>query len=392
MTTEVAIIGTGLSAFGKFQEESLKTLGARVIAEALEDAAIEQDGIDMAFVANAVGAVTTGQVAVVGQTVLRAAGFHSIPVFNIDNACAASSSALNLAVQAVRAGSASTVLVLGVEKLYSSDRSKSYRALNGAADIDFVATTGIDVDSESVFVKAIYPGRLARYANAYGLAAETLAKISVKNRMHAGLNPLAQFRKPITIDDVLGARPVAPPLTTLMCAPIGDGASAVIVTSADNARARDRRPVWIRGSAIGMGAPKGQRTSIERVSGTAYAEAGITAAELDVAEVHDATAFTELLAYEELGLCVPGKGATLVDEGATALGGRIPVNPSGGLESRGHPVAATGLAQIVELTWQLRGDAGDRQVPGARYAVAENAGGFAVDDSAAIAVTVLGAA
>ena len=389
MTADAAIIGTGLTAFGKFEEESLKTLAGRVITEALEDAGVEQDGIDMAFVANAVGAVTTGQVAVVGQTVLRAAGFHSIPVFNIDNACAASSSALNLAVQAVRAGSASTVLVVGVEKLYSSDRSKTYRALNGAADIDFVATTDVDIDSESVFVKAIYPGRLARYAEAYGLAAETLAKISVKNRTHAGLNPLAQFRKPLTVDDVLNARPVVPPLTTLMCAPIGDGASAVIVTSAD--RARGRRPVWIRGSAIGMGAPRGAQTSIERVSAKAYAEAGITPADIDVAEVHDATAFTELLAIEELGLCEPGKGAALIDEGATALGGRLPVNPSGGLESRGHPVAATGLAQIVELTWQLRGDAGDRQVPNARVAVAENAGGFAVDDSAAIAVTVLGA-
>jgi acetyl-CoA acetyltransferase len=140
-----------------------------------------------------------------------------------------------------------------------------------------------------------------------------------------------------------------------------------------------------------MGAPKGRQTSIERVSAKAYADAGITAADIDVAEVHDATAFTELQAYEELGLCEPGNGAAMVDEGATTLGGRIPVNPSGGLESRGHPVAATGLAQIVELTWQLRGDAGDRQVPGARFAVAENAGGFAVDDSAAIAVTVLGA-
>src|SRR4051794_3464661 len=183
--SDAAIIGTGLTAFGKFEDETLKTLGARAINEALSDAGLEQDAIDMAFVANAVGAVTTGQVAVVGQTVLRAAGFHSIPVFNIDNACAASSSALNLAVQSVRAGAATTVLVLGVEKLFSAERWKSYRALNGAADIDFVATTGIDIDTESVFVKAIYPGRLARYAEAYGLAADTLAAISVKNRSHA---------------------------------------------------------------------------------------------------------------------------------------------------------------------------------------------------------------
>jgi len=194
------------------------------------------------------------------------------------------------------------------------------------------------------------------------------------------------------VDDVLGSRMVAEPLTALMCAPISDGASAVVVTSASLARSSGRRPAWIRGIATGMGAPPSEAESvIARIARRAFAEAGITPAEVDVAEVHDSIAFNELLAYEELGLCPAGEGARFASSGASSLAGKVPVNTSGGLESRGHPVAATGLAQIIELATQLRHEAGERQVADARIAVAENAGGFVVDDTAAAVVTVLGA-
>jgi acetyl-CoA acyltransferase len=298
-------------------------------------------------------------------------------------------------VQAVESGRAEVVLVVGVEKLFGAAKSDSYRALNGAVDTSFLATAGVDAAAESVFVAAIYPERLGRYRAQYGLRALTLAEIAVKNRANAALNPCAQYTAPISVDDVLGSRVVAEPLTALMCAPISDGASAVVVTSASLARSlarsSGRRPVWIRGIATGMGAPPGADTAVARVARRAFAEAGITAADVDVAEVHDSIAFNELLAYEELGLCAAGEGARFFSSGASSLGGKVPVNTSGGLESRGHPVAATGLAQIVELVQQLRHEAGDRQVADARVAVAENAGGFVVDDTAAAVVTVLGA-
>ncbi|WP_329013131.1 thiolase family protein [Streptomyces sp. NBC_00690] len=383
-----AIIGTGMTPFGKHLDRSLKSLGAQAVTAALRDAGLEPADLDMAFVANAMASVITGQVSVVGQTILRDMGMTGLPVFNIDNACAGSSSALALACQAIRSGDADTVLVLGVEKLFSEDRTATYRALNGAADIDVVRASGIDVGRESVFVTTVYPPRLAAYAARQPLTAETLARISVKNRCHAADNPLAQYRAPLTVEQVLASRPVAEPIRALMCAPIGDGATAVVVTAERNVTP-SQSPVWVRACAIGMGGVVDGRSALSRVAERAYRRAGVTPDSIDVAEVHDSISFNELLAYEELGFCGPGEGSDLVAESATALGGRLPVNTSGGLESRGHPVAATGLAQISELVGQLRGRATTRQVPGARWALAENAGGLALDDTAALAVTIL---
>jgi acetyl-CoA acetyltransferase len=380
-----------LTPFGRFGSRSLKDLGAEAIEGALSDARIDSGEIDMVIVANALSAVVTGQVSVVGQVVLSGVGINGIPVFNIDNACAGSSSALNLAQQAIRAGAAKNVLVVGVEKMYSDDRATTYRALNGAADFEWVRTTGVDVERESVFVKEVYPERLRAYRERADLQARTLAAIAVKNRCHAAANPLAQFREPLTIDQVLAARTVTEPLTTLMCAPIGDGASAVILTDADLGQ-RHNSAVWLRASATSMGSPGGGgEGTIARLAEAVYRQARIQPEQVDVAEVHDATAFSELLAYEELGFCARGEASALVARGETSLGGRLPVNPSGGLESRGHPVAATGLAQVIELVWQIRGDVGDRQVPNARIGLAESAGGFVNGDTAAVAVTIVGA-
>ena len=387
-----AIVGVGLTPFGRFKEHSLSELAGQAIAAALADAGLSAADVEMAFVANSMASVTTGQVAVVGQAVLRPLGFAGIPVYNIDNACAASSSALDLAVAAVLSGRADVALVVGVEKLFAATPGDSYRALNGAVDTAYLAAADVDASAESVFVAAIYPERLGRYRARYGLSARTLAEIAVKNRANAALNPCAQYTEPISVDEVLGSRMVAEPLTALMCAPISDGASAVVVTSASLARSGSSRPVWIRGIATGMGAPPGPDSMVGRVARRAFAEAGITPADVDVAEVHDSIAFNELLAYEELGLCPAGSGAQFFSSGASSLTGRVPVNTSGGLESRGHPVAATGLAQIIELVQQIRHEAGARQVADVRIGVAENAGGFVVDDTAAAVVTVLGAA
>jgi acetyl-CoA acetyltransferase len=366
-------------------------MAGTAIAAALADAQLSAAEVDMAFVANSMASIVTGQVAVVGQAVLRPLGFSRIPVYNIDNACAGSSSALDLAVQAIASGRAEVVLVVGVEKLFGSDRSVSYRALNGAVDTAFLADSGVDPGAESVFVASVYPERLRRYQEKYGLDAGTLARISVKNRSNAGLNPNAHYTVPTTVDEVLSSRVIVPPITALMCAPVSDGASAVIVCSARRARAAGARPVWVRGIATGMGGDPGGESMVGLLARKAYAEADVTPDVIDIAEVHDSIAFNELLAYEELGLCESGDGQRMVDAGETERTGRLPVNTSGGLESRGHPVAATGLAQVTELVIQIRYEAGARQVGEVRIGVAENAGGFVVDDTAAAVVTVLGA-
>ena len=388
--SEVAIVGVGTTRFGKFIDIPLPALASEAIDEALADAGLGIEDIEMAFVANAVASITTGQVSVVGQSVLRPLGFAGIPVFNVDNACAGSSSSVSLAVQALRSGAATTVLVVGVEKMYSADRATSYRALNGAADIAFLDSTGADPGAGSIFVAHIYPKRLDEYRSRYGLDARALATISVKNRRHAGLNSDAQYTSPLTVEDVLSSKVVVEPVTALMCAPISDGASAMILTT-DDALRDGQRPVWVASSAVGMGAPQSGQSSIARVAARAYSQAGIGPEQIDIAELHDSISFNELVASEELGLCEQGTGARFALDGHSSLGGLLPINPSGGLESRGHPMAATGGAQLAELTRQLRGEAGERQVPDARYGIAENAGGFAVDDTASIAITILAA-
>src|SRR6202034_3468060 len=205
-SSDIAIVGVGMTKFGKHAETPLKQLGGQAVMLALKDASLEIADSQMAFVANAMASIVTGQVSAVGQGILRASGFSGIPVFNVDNACAGSSSALSLAINAIRSGAAETVLVLGVEKLVSDDRSRAYIALNGAADIDTLRSSGIDAAKESVFVAAIYPERLSAYQAKHGFSAETLAKIAVKNRRHAAGNPLAQFDTPITVDEVLASR------------------------------------------------------------------------------------------------------------------------------------------------------------------------------------------
>jgi acetyl-CoA acyltransferase len=383
--TGVAIIGAGMTAFGRHPDRSLGDLGREAATRALEDAGLAPSDIEMAFVANTAGGVITGQVAVVGQVVMARIGVRGIPVYNIENACAGSATALNLATMAVRSGAAALALVVGVEKLYSDDRTKTYRALNGAADVEWARTTGADLDAESVFVREVYPQRLRAYAARYGLEPSALAAIAVKNRRHAATNPLAQYRTPMTIEQVLEARMVTPPLTTLMCAPVGDGASAIVITSAERAK-RYKTPVWLRASIVSMGDSDG---TLRRLGDRAYATSGLRPGDVNVAELHDATAFGELLATEELRLVDRGSGAQAVQNGSTSLGGRIPVNTSGGLLSRGHPIAASGIAQTCEIVWQLRGEARERQVDGATVGLTEIAGGFVGGDSAAIAVHLL---
>jgi acetyl-CoA acetyltransferase len=244
-------------------------------------------------------------------------------------------------------------------------------------------------ESRSVFMD--YYANLARQHMArYGTTREQFAQIAAKNHTNGSLNPHAQFQTPRTVADILAAPLIAEPLTRMMCSPIGDGAAAVIITTAEKARQLTTKPVFVRASIIGSSqehAPDAPGI-VTKTAQKAYTMAGVDPNEVQVVEVHDATAPAELLVYEELGLCRAGEGGKLIADGVTQIGGRVPVNPSGGLLAKGHPVGATGVAQISEIFWQLRGEAGKRQVAEAKVGLTENGGGVLGGENAVASVHI----
>ena len=404
------ILGVGMTRFGRHVERTMKSLAGEAVVGALEDAAARPEAVQAAFVGNAVQGLISGQECVRGQIVLRECGLGGIPMVNVENACASASSALHLAWQAVAGGFHDCVLALGMEKLYHPDKAKSFAALAGAVDVELLAqlkealasATGPGGsghgggEKRSLFMD-VYAAAARSHMARYGTTVAQFAAIAAKNSVHGSLNPRAQYQTPHTVEEVLASPVIASPLTRLMCSPIGDGAAAAIVVSADFLEQLRRRslavprPVRIAASVLGTGRDRGsgEPDPVTEVARRAYEQAGIGPEDVSLAEVHDATAPAELMIYEELGFCRDGEGGRLVDAGDTALGGRRPVNTSGGLIAKGHPVGATGLAQIVEVVDQLRGRAGRRQVAGARIALTENAGGAVRGDPAAVAVHIL---
>ena len=372
----VRVTGAGMTAFGKHIERSLRDLTGEAVGAALAEAGRHVEDIQAAFFGNAFAGVTTGQEAVRGQVSLLGSIPRGIPVFNVENACASSASAFYLAWLAVAAGEYDRVLVVGAEKLHHEDRTTAGRALRTAADVEESA------QADNYFM-GIYAGRAKRYAARTGATPRHFAMVSAKNRAHGSLNPYAQFRSPVTVDDVLESPMIVDPLTRLMCSPIADGAAALVLeASPAGAAPRVLASVVVSGGT--------EEHLVARAAAAAYERGGVGPQDLDLVELHDGAAPAELEFYEHLGLCEPGGGVELIEHGATALGGRVPVNPSGGLLSRGHPVGATGVAQIAELAWQLRGRAGRRQVEGARVGLAENTGGYVGGDTAAGTITILG--
>jgi acetyl-CoA acyltransferase len=393
---EALITGTGMTAFGKFPDTSLKELAGRAVADALADAALTPADVEQVFFANAAAGLVTGQEMVRGQVALRETGLAGVSMVNVENACASGSTAFHLAQQAVATGQCEVALAVGAEKLVHADKQRSFGALAAAVDLDRREDLEAWVYAEggqgtgSVFMD-IY-ARLARdYMARSGATPEDFARVAVKNHRHGALNPKAQYRDLITVEQVLDSRAIASPITLLMCSPIGDGAAAVVVCSPERARRAGVVGVRVRGTAVVSGRDDGAEVAAVRAAHLAYGRAGLGPQDLDVVECHDAAAPAELQIYEELGLCSDGDGPRLLADGATELGGQVPVNPSGGLLSKGHPIGASGVAQLVELADQLRGRAGDRQVEGARIGLAENAGGFLGPDHAAAAVTILSA-
>jgi acetyl-CoA acetyltransferase len=389
---EVAIIGVGAHPTGRFLEKPLKALAYPAIWNALDDAGVSVADVNVAYIGNSLGGLLTGQEGVRGQVVLQHSGLTGIPVVNVENACASAMTALRGAWLEVASGLADVALAVGVEKMNVGDSARSIGALSADSELDLA-----EMGMQFTATYAIHPKiNVKSRMQEYGWTASDLAKPAVKNSYNGSLNPLAQHQRRLTIEEIVQSRVIADPLTLLMCSSISDGAAAAVLCSTDlAARFTGKTPVRIASCMLRSGIyrlPGDDRPdSATMCAFAAYEKAGIGPEDLDAVELHDAMAPAELILYERLGLCAPGEGPRLIDEHVTTLDGRVPVNPSGGLCSRGHPVGATGLLQVCELVWQMRGEAGSRQIkPRPKITMAQNQGGLLLgQDSAAYGVTIL---
>ncbi|MGH8506935.1 MAG: thiolase family protein [Stenotrophobium sp.] len=405
--SKIYIVGVGMTKFGLMPDRSIKEMVETATTDALSDAGVQADQVEAVFYSNVGQGVIEGQVCVPGQIALRPLGFESIPIVNVENACASGSTAAYLACMQIRAGTADIVMAIGAEKLSTSDLDKRNSVFAGGYDVH---------DAEAVFAKLeamaadapappvegarspfmdIYSYWSRAYMKDFGATQRDLAEISSKNHWHSTMNELCQFQRTFTVDEVLSARPLSYPLTVPMCSGFSDGAAAAVICSAAGVRKlrAEDRAIAIESIVLASGTQRDARDwdlHITRLAGDkAYRLAKIAPEEIDIAELHDATAFGELLNAENLRLVARGQGGPAVVSGETKLGGRIPINVSGGLESRGHPLGATGLAQIHELVVQLRGEAGTRQVRNARIGLFENGGGLLGVEEASAVVGIL---
>ncbi|RLV55593.1 thiolase family protein [Aeromicrobium phragmitis] len=393
---EVCIAGIGMTPFGRFPATSVRDLSAAAVRGALADAAVGPEQVGAVYFANAVQGFLHGQEMIRAQAALRDTGLLGHPMMNVENACASGSTAVNLAWMAVGSGQVDIAVVVGAEKLTHPHKQRSLDAIATAVDLDEIdqlraalSRSSDEGDSGSLFMD-IYADAARRFAERSGATQRDFAAVASKNREHAALNPIAQFREPMSVEDVLSARQVSGPLTLPMCSPIGDGAAAMVLCARHIADAAPAPVVTLAASSLVSGqTSRSDHGAVGRAAAAAYESAAVAPDELDVVEVHDAAAPAELIALEELGIFDPGESLHALSAGVTRLGGRMPVNPSGGLISRGHPIGATGCAQLVELVLQLRGGAGQRQIAGARVALAENVGGHLGPDPAVACVTIL---
>lgn len=402
---DAVIIGIGMTPFGRHMDLSHTDLAQQAVREAMADAGVAPANLGMAVYANVIQGFFAGEMSIPGEYALRPLGIQGVKVMNVEAACASSTVGLHLAIDHVRAGLCDVALAVGVEKLFSSDRAKRFAVFQQPLDAvvargyidrtrDLLAPTpeGLDGPGPNIMMDA-YAAQARLHMATYGTTMAQIAAVAAKNHDHSVHNPLSQYRQSMSVEEVLAAPNVAWPLTVPMCAPISDGAAAAIVCSADMAARFTGRAIRILAAEQQSGsdrAPADYASHVTRlVSQRAYERAALGPADMDLAEVHDASSFGEMIQGEALGLCAPGDYGPATERGETRLGGRIPVNVSGGLVSKGHPLGATGLGQIHELVTQLRGQAGARQVEGARVAIAENSGGFYGVEDGLSAVTIL---
>jgi acetyl-CoA acetyltransferase len=381
MKTPIYIAGVAMTPFGR-HDGSMQDLAQTAVQDALADAGIESEAVQAYYAANVFGGM------VLGQVLLRDLGVTGPAIYNVENACASGATGVHLACHALEAGRYDTVVVLGAEQLTTLGGGALPLQRNDYMT-EMYARVGLTLPS-------VYAMRATRYLHEFGVAPEALAGVAVKNRRHGALNPYAQTRSTVSVDEVLNSRMVFDPLTLLQCCPSAvDGAAALVLTTR---RPQQRsKPVRVLASVVQSGKQDVGTDDIlaaeitTRAANLAYREAGVSAADLDMVELHDAFTIAELIYYQALGLCGRGEAHELLRSGATALGGRVPVNPSGGLLAKGHPLGATGVAQMVEAVWQLEGRAGDRQIADASLALTQcTGGGIAGVDHAASAVHILG--
>lgn len=384
---EVAIIGVGMTKFGKHLDKPLRELSREASWEAIKDAGINPREIEIVYFANTYGGRLWGQDSVRGQVAMREVGLVGIPIVNVENACAGGSTALFGGWLAVGSGMCDVALAIGAEKLFCGDTSRSLDALARASDVELEGQMGFNMP-------AVYAMRMKRHMNAFGTTRRQMAMVSVKNHKNGCLNPYAQYQEEVTVEEVLNSRLIVDPITLLMAAPMGDGAAAAVLCSLGKSKKYTTFPIVVASSVLTSGEIKDIRDPVtldivKRTARRAYEMAGIGPDDVSLAEVHDAMAPAELLLYEHLGFCEEGEGGKMIEQGDTEIKGKIPVNTSGGLTARGHPVVATGLAQIAEIVWQLRGGAGTRQVDNPSVGLVENGGGNIGGETAAVSVQIL---
>ncbi len=408
--SNVYIIGLGMIRFNKYPDRGVRDMAHEAAHLALSDAGLESKDLEAAFFSNTFWGMFSNQHSIKGQVVLRSMGIDTIPVTNVENACAGASTALHLAYTGIKAGMYDVALALGSEKITDKDKAKSLAAYAAAMDVEnFEAhmemmtgyakkfTQGLGIEDtapgagRSIFMDA-YATFARWHMSKFGSTQKQLAVIAAKNHFHGSLNPMAQYQMNMTAEEVLADQPITYPLTRSMCAPVGDGAAAAIICSDKYLKKlTGARPVKIRASILGSGSDRDfDGIDIgERLVKQAYEKAGLGPQDISLAELHDATAYGELHQVEAMGFCPVGEGGIWAESGATTLGGKQPVNTSGGLETRGHPIGASGLAQIYELGLQLRGEAGKRQVEEAKMGLAENGGGNIGIEEASMCIHIL---
>ncbi|MEM1139930.1 MAG: thiolase family protein [Pseudomonadota bacterium] len=409
--TEVYVAGVGMTAFKKHADRTLDDLGREALELALKDAGAERSDLETAYYSGATNGFLQDQHLIPGQVVLSKIGVESIPVLNVEAACASGAAAFHLAAQAIQSGSADIALALGIEKMNIPDKARMFAVFDSGWDVedpdenlkillepskDFPVPEGHESPKPYSVFMAVYAALCRQHMHAFGTTQRQIAAVCAKNHQHSVHNPLAQFQAPYTIDEVLAAAPITYPLTLPMCAPISDGAAAAILCSArglERLGGRKSRAVRVMasmaGSSVKRPADRPDLNSVHRTANRAYEKAGVGPDDMHVAEVHDATAMGEILHAENLSLVPFGEGGPAAERGEFTIGGRVPINPSGGLESKGHPIGATGLGQVHELVTQLRHEAGPRQVEGARRAVQENSGGLIDLGEAAVVINIL---
>ena len=372
---KVAIVGIGITKFGELWEMSYKSLIAKAGLEAVEDAGLSGDEIDALYGGTMTPGLFTDGQEHGGPLLADAAGLTGVPATRVEAACASGGVALRQAYISVGSGINDIVVAGGVEKMTDVLTPAATFALMGAGDQKWEGFYGVTFP-------ALYAMMARRHMHEYGTTEEQMALVAVKNHANGSKNPNTQYPFKVTLDQVMNSAPIADPIKLLDCSPITDGAAAVILASEDKAKELTDTPIYIESSGMATDTlALHDRKSLSRTDAAikagkdAYRLAGITHKDIDLAEVHDCFTIAEILAIEALGFCNIGEGGKFTEEGETEMGGTIPVNTSGGLKAKGHPVGATGIAQAVEITEQLRGEAKARQVDGAEIALTHNVGG-----------------